>query len=74
MAELLVLPRPAKNLQNGTGFSGKTRTYWPCRKGKSGLSAVKRAVGKYARAAFAKRKWNRAVSPEYQIMRRRESR
>ena len=36
---------------------------------KSGLSATKRAVGKYARDAFAKRKSNRAVSPEYQIMR-----
>ena len=42
---------------------------------KSGLSATERAVGKYAGAALAKRKRNRAVSPEYQIMRReRESR
>ena len=24
MADLLVLPRPAKSLQNGAGFSGKT--------------------------------------------------
>ena len=36
---------------------------------KSGLSATERAVGKYAGAAFAKRKRNRAVSPEHQIMR-----
>ena len=36
-------------------------------KRKIGLSATERAVGKYARAAFAK--VNRAVSPEYQIMR-----
>ena len=24
MADLLVLPRPAKSMQNGAGFSGKT--------------------------------------------------
>ena len=34
------------------------------RKGKSGLSATERAVDKYAGAAFAKRKRNRAVCPE----------
>ena len=38
-------------------------------KEKSGLGATERAVCKYARAAFARRKRNRAVSPEYQIMR-----
>ena len=43
--------------------------YWACRKGKSGLSDIDRAAAKYARTAFAKRKRNRAVSPEYQIMR-----
>ena len=32
--------------------------------------AAKRAVGKYARAAFAKRKRNKAVCPEYQIVRK----
>ena len=32
-------------------------------------SVPQRAVGKYARAALAKRKWNGAVCPEYQIMR-----
>ena len=69
MAYLLVLPRPAKSVQNGAGFSGKTGTYWACRKGKTGLSATKKAVGKYAGAAFVKRKRNRAVCPEYQIMR-----
>ena len=36
---------------------------------KSGLSATERAVGKYARATFAKWKRNRAVSPEHQIVR-----
>ena len=36
---------------------------------KSSLSATERAVGKYARAAFAKRKTNGAVCPAYQIMR-----
>ena len=69
MADLLVLRRAANSVHNGAGFSGKTRTYWACRKGKSGLSATERAVGKYARAAFAKKKRNRAVSPEYQIVR-----
>ena len=36
---------------------------------KSGLSITERAVGKNAGAALAKRKRNRAVCPEYQIMR-----
>ena len=35
--------------------------------------ATERAVGKYAGAALAKRKRNRAVCPEYQIMKRGES-
>ena len=39
------------------------------KKRKSGLSATDRAVGKYAGAALAKRKRNRAVCPKYQIMR-----
>ena len=69
MADFMVLPRPAKSVQNGAGFSGKTGTNWACRKGKSDLSATERAVGKNAGAAFAKRKRNRAVCPEYQIMR-----
>ena len=38
-------------------------------KGKSGHSAIERAIGKYAGGAFAKRKRNRAVSSGYQIMR-----
>ena len=42
MADLLVLPRPAKSVQNGAGFSGKTGTYWACRKKESGLSATER--------------------------------
>ena len=37
-------------------------------KGKSGLGATERAVGKNAGAALAKKKRNRAVCPEYQIM------
>ena len=68
MADLLVLPRPAKSVQNGIGFSRKTGAYWACRKGKSGLSATERAVGKNAAAALTKRKRNRAVCPKYQIM------
>ena len=67
MADLLVLPRPAKSVQNGAGFSGKTGTYWACRKGKSGLSATEIAVGKNAGAVLAKRKRNRVVCPEHQI-------
>ena len=70
MADFMVLLRPAKSVQNGAGFSGKTGTYWACRIGKSGLSATERAVGKNAGATLAKRKRNRAVCPEYQIMRR----
>ena len=68
MADLLVLPRPAKNVQNAAGFSGKSSTYWACREGKSGFSATEKAVGKYARAPLAKKRRNRAVSPECQIM------
>ena len=68
MADFMVLPRPAKSVQNGAGFSGKTGPHWACRKGKSGLSATEGAVGKNARAALAKRKRKRAVCPEYQIM------
>ena len=40
MADLLVVPRLTKSLQNDAGFSGKTRTSWACRKGKGGLSAT----------------------------------
>ena len=67
MADLLVLPRRAKSVQNSAGFSGQTGAYRACRKGKSGLSATERAVGKNAKAALAKRK--RAVCPKHQIMR-----
>ena len=69
MADFMALPRPAKSVQNGAGFSGKTLAYWACRKGKSGLNATERAVGKYNRVALAKRKRNRAVSLKHQIMR-----
>ena len=69
MADFMMLSRPAKSVQNGAGFSGKTGKYWACRKGKSGLDATKRAVGKNAAAALAKR--NKAVCPKYQIMRGR---
>ena len=36
--------------------------------------ATETAVGKYAKVAFAKRKRNRAVCPEHQIVRQRELR
>ena len=55
MADLLMLPKPAKSVQNGANFSGKTLTYWACQKGKSGLSAPERAVGKNARAALCQK-------------------
>ena len=64
--DLLVLPRLAKSVQYGAGLSGKTLAYWACLKGKSGHR--ERAVGKYARAAFAKEKRNRAICPKYQIV------
>ena len=67
VVDLLVLPRPAKNLQNGAGFSGKNLSMLGLPKKESGHSATKRTVGKYARTAFPKRK--RAVSPENQIVR-----
>ena len=69
MADFMVLPKLAKSVQNGAGFSRKTGTNWACQKGKSGLSPTERAVGKYAEAALAKKKRNRAVCPEYQVMR-----
>ena len=74
MADLLVLPRPEKSVQNGASFSRKNLNIpdllkmkeWPqCHRG--------RAAGKYAGAALAKTKRNRAVCLEYQIMRGRES-
>ena len=42
----------------------------PAEKEKVASVPQRGAVGKNARAAFAKRKRNRAVCPEYQIMRR----
>ena len=30
VADLLVLPRPAKSLKNDVGFSSETWTYWAC--------------------------------------------
>ena len=64
-----MLPAPAKSLQNGAGFHGKTRTNSACRNENGGLSATKRAAGKYARAAFAKIKGNKAICPDHQIVR-----
>ena len=46
----------------------------PAEKERSGLIATERADGKYARAALAKRRRNRAVCPEHQIVRGKESR
>ena len=48
--------KAAKSAQNSAGFSGKTGTYWTCRKGKSGLSATERAVGKTPEPPLPKRK------------------
>ena len=67
MADLLVLPRPAKSMQNGAGFSGKNLSILGLPK-KSGVSATGKADGKNAGAALTKRERNRAVCPEYQIM------
>ena len=68
MTDLLVLPRPGERAE-WRRLQRKNLNILTSRKGKSGLSATERAVGKYAGAAFAKRRRNRAVSPEYQIMR-----
>ena len=65
-----MMPRPANSVQNGASFSEKTLAYWACRKAKDGLSVIESAVGKYARAAFAKREKNRDVCLEHQIVRR----
>ena len=43
---------------------------WPAEKERVASGATQRAVGKNAGAAFTKRKRNRAVSPEYQVVRR----
>ena len=48
VADLLVLPRPAKSLQKTLNILGLLK------------SATERAVGKYARAALPKKKRNRA--------------
>ena len=64
MADLLVLPRPAKSLQNGAGFNEKRERNGPAEKERV-ASMPEKAVGKYARAVFAKRERNRAVSPEH---------
>ena len=69
VAELLVPSRPAKKVQKGAGFHGKNLNKLDLLKKKGGLSATKRAVGKYARAAFAERERNRAVCTEHQIVR-----
>ena len=52
----LVLPRPAKRLQGGTGFSGKTWNELGLPKRKGWLQCHKVSNGKYALAAFAKGK------------------
>ena len=62
VADLLVLPRAYKMAQTS---AEKLEHTVPSEKERV---ATERAVGKNSRAAFAKRKRNRAVSPEYQIM------
>ena len=68
MANSLVLSRPAESLQNGAGFNGKTGIIYACQQGKGDLRTTKRAVGKDARAALAKRKRNTAICPDQQTM------
>ena len=59
----------SKELAEWRRLQGKNWDRLGMPKKKSGLSATERAVGKLARAASAKIKRNRAVCPEYQIMR-----
>ena len=40
MADLLLLPRPAKSMQNGAGFSGKNLNILGMLQRKSGLNAT----------------------------------
>ena len=69
VADLLVLPRPAKSVQNGTVFSRKNLNIMSLPNRKEWPSAKERAVSKYARSTFAKRKRNRAVSRDHEIVR-----
>ena len=55
MANLLVLPRPAKSMQDGAGFSKKLEHSRHAEK-VTVASVPQRAVGKYARAVLAKSK------------------
>ena len=54
----------------------KWQACWCCRDQQRACrmaqALAERAVGKYARAAFAKRKGNRAVGPKHQIMREKK--
>ena len=73
MANLLVLPRPAKSMQDGAGFSKKLEHSRHAKK-VAVASVPQRVVGKYARAVLAKSKKNRAVCPKHQIVRWEKSR
>ena len=68
VADLLVLQRACGMAQ---ALAEKRKHTGPAEKERV---ATEIAVGKYVGAAFVERKRNRAVSPEYQIMRERESR
>ena len=56
LADLLVLPRPAKSLQNGTGFSRETWAYLACWKGKSGIDAQREQLTSRLEPSLQKRK------------------
>ena len=68
MADLLVLQRRAKSMQNGSGSSSKTLDLGPSN-WKPWSRPPKRAVDKNATASFAKRKKDRAISPNDEIAR-----
>ena len=69
MADLLVLPRPAKSVQIGAGFSGKNLNILGLLKRKVWPQCHPESSGKYAGAARAKRKRNKAICPKHQIVR-----
>ena len=67
------LVRAAETSKDRAGWRRLQRKYLSIlglSKKKGGLDATERAVGKYARAAFAKRERNKAICPEHQIVRR----
>ena len=67
MADLLVLPRLAKSFQNGQASAKKLEHTGPAKKER--VASVPHSEQLASMPDFAKRRKNRAISPNYQIMR-----